>query len=104
VGSATNADNAAHAGAADTATNAVHATAADNATHAGTADNIAPPEAWHEIGAAGEQPFLGGSANYGSLGAGVATGETAAFYKGPLDVSSHGFDDRRQSLGELRHT
>jgi hypothetical protein len=80
VGSAANADNAAHAGAADNATNAAHATAADNATHAGTADNIAPPEAWHEIGASGEPPFLGGSANYGALGSGL-TAETAGFYK-----------------------
>jgi hypothetical protein len=81
VGSATNADNAAHAGAADNATNAAHATAADDAKHAGTADNIAPPEAWHEIGAAGEPPFLGGATNKGYLGSGAATGETAAFYK-----------------------
>jgi hypothetical protein len=81
VGSATNADNAAHAGAADTATNAGHATAADNATHAGTADNIAPPEAWHEIGAAGEPPFLGGSANYGPSGIGSSLTETVGFYK-----------------------
>jgi hypothetical protein len=81
VGSATNADNATHAGAADTATNAGHATAADNANHAGTADNIAPPEAWHEIGASGEPSFLGGSANVGPSGLGSTSTETAGFYK-----------------------
>jgi hypothetical protein len=83
VGSAANADNAAHAGAADNATHAANADSAakaTNADHATLADNIAPPEAWHEIGASGEPGFAGGTTNYGALSAATNT-ETAGFYK-----------------------
>jgi hypothetical protein len=67
-------------GKVPSAANADHAGAADNATHAGLADNIAAPEAYHEVGAAGEPSFLGGSSNYGTIG-GLGQGETAGFYK-----------------------
>jgi hypothetical protein len=43
-----------------------HATSADSATAAGTAEtaaNIAPPEAWHEVGTPGEPPFETGAGN-----------------------------------------
>lgn len=75
VGSATNADNAAHAGSADSATHAAsadsatHATSADSATnadHATNADNIAAPEAWHVVGSAGEPAFASGASAYSS--------------------------------------
>jgi hypothetical protein len=83
VGSAANADNAAHAGAADNATNAAnatnagHATAADTAT---TANSLAAPEAFHEVGAAGEPGFLNGGQNYPS-GAPNVSLQSAGFMK-----------------------
>jgi hypothetical protein len=83
VGSATNADNAGHAANADNATNATNAanaTNATNATHATTADNIAPPEDWHEIGASGQPGFVGGTTNYGALTPNT-NAETAGFFK-----------------------
>ena len=54
-------------GTVPSATNASHASSADNANHAAVADSanaVAAPEATHLVGAAGEPPFLGGSANF----------------------------------------
>jgi hypothetical protein len=87
VGSATNADNAAraanadnarHAGSADTATSAAKATDAD---HASTADNIAPPEAFHEVGAPGEPAFAPAAANNPAPPSALVNFPTAGFYK-----------------------
>jgi hypothetical protein len=85
-------------GKVPSATNADHATNADNATQATTAGTaapsgaaggalngsypnpgLAPPEAWHEIGASGEPAFQNAWVNEDP------TGEvTAAFYKDPF--------------------
>jgi hypothetical protein len=83
-----------------TVPSATHATSADNATHATSANtaapsgaaggalsgsypnpSLAPPEAWHEIGAAGQPAFQNSWINEDP------TGEvTAAFYKDPFGV------------------
>jgi hypothetical protein len=83
VPSSANADHATaadHATVADGATSAGHATTADSATTAGTATNIAPPEAWHEVGTPGEPPFETGAGNELPPGPGVLF-EKAGFYK-----------------------
>lgn len=74
--------NALHATSADSATsatsatNATHATSADSAAPSGAAGGalagsypnpgLAPIEAWHEVGAAGQPAFQGGWTNFGS--------------------------------------
>jgi hypothetical protein len=83
LGKVPSAAGADHAGSADHATLADlagHATSADSATTAGTATNIAPPEAWHEVGAPGEPPFETGAGNEPPGGPGVFL-EKAGFYK-----------------------
>jgi hypothetical protein len=83
VPSSANADHATaadHATSADSATSASHATSADSATTAGTATNIAPSEAWHEVGTPGEPAFNTGAGNELPGGPGVFL-ETAGFYK-----------------------
>jgi hypothetical protein len=77
---AANADNATHAGSADTATSATKATEADHAAKATTADNIAAPEAFHEVGTAGEPAFAPSASNLPS-GTALYAFETAGFYK-----------------------
>jgi hypothetical protein len=86
VGSAATADNAGHATNADNATNATNATNAANATnatnagHATNADNIAAPEDWHVVGAAGEPSFSPGASNIPSSTPAFDF-PTAAFFK-----------------------
>jgi hypothetical protein len=77
AGHASNADNATKAANADNATNAGHAGAADTAT---TANGLAAPEAFHEIGAPGEPGFLSGAFNYPS-GSPAVSLQTAGFMK-----------------------
>ena len=50
---------------------------AQTANTAGTANNISAPEAWHEVGAGGQPPFLNSWANL----TGIIHPETAGFYK-----------------------
>jgi hypothetical protein len=63
-------------GKVTSAASADQATSADSATTAATATNIAPPEAWHEVGAPGEPAFQNSWTNETS-----AANETVAFYK-----------------------
>lgn len=52
------------ANTANTANSANSANSADTAITANTANNVAAPEAFHEVGAAGEPPFKNGCANF----------------------------------------
>ena len=67
LGKVPSAEVADHASAADHASSADQASSADHATTAdtaGTASNLAPPEPWHKVGAAGEPAFEAGAGNY----------------------------------------
>jgi hypothetical protein len=68
--------SATHASSADTATNATHASSADTATNATTAQNLAGPEAFHQVGAPGEPGFQNSWLNRG-----FTADEPAGFYK-----------------------
>ena len=83
--------SAAHATSADSATNAGHATTAGSAPPSGGAGGalsgtypypgLAAPEAWHEIGAAGQPAFQNGWQN-----GDPASSTTAAYYRDPFGV------------------
>jgi hypothetical protein len=77
---APSAANADHAANSDNATHATNADNATNATNATTATNLVAPEAFHEVGAAGEPAFSPGASNY-LTGTPTANYQTAGFFK-----------------------